>query len=430
MRYPPIDNALFIENRSRFKRYLKPRSIAVFNANDVMPKSADGVRRFIQQTDIFYMCGIDQEETILLIFPDAPEEKYREILFVRETSEKIAVWEGPKLSRSQARDLSGVETVYWTHQFNAVFRNLVVEADYIYLNSNEHLRADTAVETRDARFVKWCRENYPLHGYGRIAPIMNQMRPVKSEIEVEWIKKACGITADAFARLLRFIRPGVWEYEIEAEIWHEFIRNGSRGPGYEPIVASGANSCILHYVQNHAQCGDGDLILIDFGAEYGNYNADMTRTVPAGGRFTERQKDVYNAVLRVQRAAIDMLRPGTLLEDYNKAVGEVVETELIGLGLLDPKEVAEQDPEKPLYKKYFMHGTSHHLGLDVHDYGSKYRQFESGMVLTCEPGIYIKEERIGIRLENDILITEEAPVDLMSDVPIEAEEIEFLMNER
>jgi len=430
MRYDPIDPQLFIENRKKLAQQLKPHSIAVFNSSDVMPKSADGVHPFSQQTDLIYLSGIDQEESTLVLFPDAREEKHREVLFLRETSEPIALWEGKKYNKDEAAAASGVKTVYWNAEFDSVFRALVFQAERIYLNSNEHLRAEALVETRDARFGKWCREAFPLHRYQRLAPIMHHLRAVKSPIEVELIRQAAGITGRAFRRLLGFIRPGVWEYEIEAEIWHEFLRARSRGPAFQTIVASGADSCTLHYIKNDKQCGDGDLVLIDFGAEYANYAGDLTRTVPVNGRFTPRQRAVYEAVLRVQKAAIQMLRPGNTLEAYTAEVGRLMEAELIGLGLLDAEQVKGQSKDQPLYKKYFPRGTSHHLGLDVHDYGDKFRPFEAGMVFTCEPGIYIREEGIGVRIENDILVTDRDPVDLMADIPREAGEIEELMNSK
>ena len=430
MRYDPIDPQLFIENRRRLAAQLKPNSIAVFNSSDVMPKSADGVHPFSQQTDLLYLSGIDQEESTLVLFPDAREEKHREVLFLRETSEPIALWEGKKYTKDEAADASGVKTVYWNSQFDSVFRPLVFQAERIYLNSNEHLRAEAVVETRDTRFGKWCREAFPLHRYQRLAPIMHDLRAVKSSIEVELIRQAGEISGRAFRRLLDFIRPGVWEYEIEAEIWHEFLRARSRGPAFQTIVASGADSCTLHYVKNDKQCKDGDLVLIDFGAEYANYAGDLTRTVPVNGRFTPRQRAVYDAVLRVQKAAIQMLRPGNTLEAYTAEVGRWMEAELIGLGLLDAEKVKGQPKDQPLYKKYFPHGTSHHLGLDVHDYGDKFRPFEAGMVFTCEPGIYIREEGIGVRIENDILVTDRDPVDLMADIPREADEIEELMSSK
>jgi Xaa-Pro aminopeptidase len=428
MRYSPIDSGLFVQNRQKFVSALKPNAIAVFNSNDIMPTSADGVRSFVQNTDFFYLSGIDEEESILLLFPDAGADKHKEILFIKETSEEIAVWEGQKYSKDEASKISGIRTVYWTSEFDKVFKSLVFEAERIYLNTNEHLRADGIVETRDARFLKWCKRRYPIHRYERAAPIMHRLRPIKSSIEEELIKQACHITQKAFLRLLDFVRPDVWEFEIEAEIYHEFLTHRSRGPAYAPIIASGPNTCILHYVQNNRQCADGDLLLLDFGAEYANYASDLTRTVPVGGKYTPRQKAIYNAVLRVQKAAIQMLAPGNSFDAYNQEVGRVMEKELIGLGVLDAEAVKTQDPNDPLYKQYFMHGISHHLGLDVHDLGSKYRNFEKGMVLTCEPGIYIKAEGIGVRLENDILITENGPIDLMQTIPIEADEIESLMN--
>lgn len=430
MRYDPIDPQLFIENRRRLAERLKPQSLAVFNSNDVMPKSADGVHPFVQQTDLFYLSGIEQEQSTLVIFPEAQEPKHREVLFLRETSEQIALWEGKKYTKEEAAAASGVQTVYWNAEFDSVFRGLVFEARRIYLNSNEHLRAEAVVETRDMRFGKWCRDAFPLHRYERLAPIMHDLRAVKSPIEVELILRAAGITGQAFRRLLGFIRPGVWEYEIEAEIWHEFLHRRSRGPAFQTIVASGVDTCTLHYVNNDKQCREGDLVLIDFGAEYANYAGDLTRTVPVNGRFTPRQRAVYEAVLRVQKAAVQNLRPGNTLEAYHTEVGRLMEAELIGLGLLDAEQIKTQPKDKPLYKKYFPHGTSHHLGLDVHDYGDKFRPFEAGMVFTCEPGIYIREESIGVRIENDILVTDGEPVDLTADIPRETDEIEDLMNSK
>jgi len=428
VRYLPIDSSLFIENRQRLIEKLKPGSLAVFNSSDILPTSADGTHPFIQQTDLFYLSGIDQEESTLVIAPDVKDAKHRTILFLKETNDQIALWEGRKYSKDEAASVSGIKTVHWNHEFKNIFKSLVYQSDHIYLNTNEHVRADTSVETRDDRFRDWCRRTFPLHKYERLAPIMNDLRAVKSQLEVDLIRKAGGITGNAFRRLLGFIKPGVWEFEIEAEIYHEFLKSRSRGPAFETIVASGADSCTLHYVKNNKQCRQGDLVLIDFGAEYANYAADVTRTVPVGGRFSKRQKEVYNAVLKVQKAAIDLLTPGKTIDEYSKAVGRIMEDELIRLGLLKADDVKNQSPEEPLYKKYFPHGTSHHLGLDVHDYGDKYRKFEPGMVLTCEPGIYIREEGIGIRIENDILLAEPSPVDLTESIPREADEIEELMN--
>ncbi|WP_439881493.1 aminopeptidase P N-terminal domain-containing protein [Pontibacter sp. MBLB2868] len=427
MKYLPISQDLFVHNRHHLAKHLKTSSLAILNSNDVMPTNGDGTMPLHQNNDLFYLSGIDQEESILILFPDARDAKMKEVLFIRETNEHIQTWEGYKLTKQQARDVSGISTVYWTTQFNDVLNTLMTEVEHVYLNSNEHQRAVIEVETRDARFTKWVRERYPLHKYERLAPLMHQLRAVKSETEVELIRQACHITEKAFKRLLSFIKSGVMEYEIEAELYHEFLRNRSRGPAYQPIIASGANACILHYTDNNQQCKEGDLVLMDFGAEYAHYASDLTRTVPVSGRFTKRQREVYESVLRVMKAATQMLVPGNTLDQYHAFVGTVMENELIRLGLLEEHDVRNQDPQKPLYKKYFMHGTSHHIGLDVHDVGDRYRPFEAGMVFTCEPGIYIKEENLGIRLENDILITSNGPVDLMKDIPLDADEIENLM---
>ncbi len=427
MRHSPIEPELFIENRRRLREQLAPNSVAVFHSNDIMPTSADGTHPFVQQTDLFYLTGIDQEDTILVLCPEAREEKHREILFVRETNEEVAVWEGEKYTKEDAQRVSGIQTIYWTSQFDGIFRPLAIQSEIIWLNSNEHLRAADQVQTRDMRFLKRCRRLFPLHHYGRLAPIMHRLRAVKSPAEVELIRQAIEISGKAFRRVLGFVRPGVWEFEVEAELIHEFLRNRSTGPAFASIVASGIDSCTLHYVKNDKQCRDGDLLLMDFGAEYAHYASDVTRTVPVNGRFNPRQKDVYNAVLRIQKAAVDLLRLGNTLDELNKEIGRQAESELIGLGVLNAAAVKEQNPEKPLYKKYFPHGVSHHLGLDVHDYGDKYRSFEAGMVLTCEPGIYIREEAIGVRIENDILITDDGPVDLAQTIPREADEIEDLM---
>ncbi len=427
MKYQAINPQLYIDNRSRFAKKLKPGSIAVFNSNDIMPTGADGSMMFIQNTDIFYLCGIDQEESILVVFPDAKEEANREVLFLKETNEHIAVWEGHKYTKEEAMAASGIRKIYWMKDFSSVFNALMCEAENVYLNTNEHLRAVVEVQTRDARFVKFCKERYPLHSYKRSAPIMHELRAIKSKYEVEVMQKACDITEKGFRRLLGFVKPGIMEYEIEAELVHEFVRNRSRGFAYGPIVASGASACVLHYTDNNKECKAGDVILLDVAAEYANYASDLSRSLPVNGKFTVRQKAVYNAVLRVMRAAIKMLVPGNNIIDYHKVVGKIMEAELIELGLLNKNDVAKQNPDAPLYKKYYMHGTSHFLGLDVHDVGSRYRPFEAGMVFTCEPGIYIPEENLGIRLEDDILITENGPVNLMANIPIEADEIEKLM---
>ncbi|PSR55685.1 X-Pro aminopeptidase [Adhaeribacter arboris] len=427
MKYEPINPELFVHNRANFAKHLKKCSLAVFHSNDVMPTNADGTMAFRQNNDLFYLSGVDQEESILLLFPDTRDVRHREVLFLRETNDLILTWEGYKLTKEQAQQVSGIKTIYWLSEFKQVFNALMAEAENIYLNTNEHTRAVIEVETRDARFIKWCKETYPLHQYYRSAPIMHSLRVIKLEIEIELIKKACRITEKAFLRLLKFIKPGVMEYEIEAEIAHEFLRNRSRGPAYSSIIASGANACILHYVDNNQECKAGDVVLMDFGAEYANYASDLTRSVPVSGTFTKQQREVYQAVLNVMEAAKRMLVPGNTLDQYHSFVGTVMENELINLGLLAENDVRHQNPQQPLYKKYFMHGTSHFLGLDVHDVGNKYRPFEPGMVLTCEPGIYIREENLGIRLENDILITRNGPVDLMADIPLRPQDIEDYM---
>jgi Xaa-Pro aminopeptidase len=429
MRYTPISKQLYIQNRARFVAQMKPSSLAVFNANDIMPTNADGHMKFRQNNDLFYLSGIDQEETVLVLSPNAKNPKLREVLFVKKTSELIEIWEGHKFTKEEARELSGIETVYWTEQFDAVFHQLVVDCDQIYLNTNEHARSSNQVQTRDQRFIDSIKEKYPLHRLLRAAPIMQDLRMFKSPLEIEQIKKACKITEEAFSRILKFVKPGVFEYEIEAEITHEFLRKGSRGHAYESIVASGASACVLHYIDNDKTCKDGELILLDFGAEYGNYNADLTRVIPVSGKFTERQKAVYNSVLAVYHVAKNSMKAGISFADYDKKVAEAMEQQLIKLGLLNVEEVAKQNTEQPLYRKYFMHGVSHFLGLDVHDVGHKHEPIKAGMVLTIEPGIYIREEGIGIRIENDILVTDTGNEELMPNVPTTIEEIEAAMGQ-
>lgn len=430
MRYKNAGKELFIGNRKKLVKELKSGSVVVVNANDIMPTNADGTMRFRQNSDLFYLTGVDQEETILVLCPDFPDKKYREVLFLRETSEHIATWEGHKLTKEQARAATGIETILWTSEFPAVFKLMMVMGDteHVYLNTNDHYRADVGVQTRDMRFIKSCQEKYPLHKYERLAPVLHKLRSVKSKQEIELLQRACDITGKGFRRLLKFVRPGVMEYEIEAELSHEFLKNGSRGFAYEPIIASGGDSCVLHYIDNSKVCSDGDILLLDVGAEYANYNADLTRTIPVNGKFSKRQKEVYNAVLRVQRAAIKLLKPGEKYYDYHKEVQRIMEDELIGLKLIDKKDVRNQDKSRPLFQKYFMHGTGHQLGLDVHDVGSMYHGMKEGQVWTVEPGIYIREERLGIRIENNVVIRKKGVVDLMADIPVEIEEIEEIMN--
>lgn len=428
MKYNPIASDFYVQNRLNLIKSLAPRSIAVFQSNDQMPTNADGTMPFRQNNDLLYLCGIDQAESILVLCPDYPDEELREVLFLQETSELIAIWEGHKFTKDEAADLCGIKTIFWLSDFESIFNKLMAEAENVYLNSNEHIRAVVQVKTRDARFISWCQEKYPLHNYERSAPLMHKLRAIKSQHEIDVLQHACNITEQGFRRLLSFIKPGVMEYEIEAELIHEFLRNRSRGFAYEPIIASGYSACVLHYIENNKECKDGDVLLLDIGAEYANYNADLTRSIPVNGKYTQRQKDVYNAVLRVQRAAMDMLRPGNVIPEYHNEVGKIMEGELLGLGLIDKTDIKNQDPKSPEYRKYFMHGTSHHLGLDVHDVGNIYRKMEAGMVFTVEPGIYIREENLGIRIENDVVIKKDGLLDLMENIPIEAEEIEDLMN--
>ena len=430
MRYKRINKELFVSNRKRLLKELKPHSLVAVNANDIMPTNSDGTMRFRQNSDLFYLTGVDQEETILILCPDFPDKKYREVLFLRETNEHIATWEGHKLTKDEARALTGIETVLWVSEFWKLFNTMMVMGDtqYVYLNTNDHYRAESSVTTREMRFVKTCMERYPLHAYERLAPIMHKLRSIKSKVEIDLLQQACDITERAFRRVLKFVKPGVSENEIEAEFIHEFIKSGSRGFAYEPIVASGKNSCVLHYIENDKPCQDGDMLLLDVGAEYANYNADMTRSIPVNGRFSKRQKEVYNAVLRVHREAAKLLKPGIQYFEYHKEVQKITERELLGLKLIDKKDVKNQDPNRPLFMKYFMHGTGHQLGLDVHDVGNMYHKMQIGQVWTVEPGIYIREEGLGIRIENNVVIQRNGVFDLMKNIPIEVEEIEEIMN--
>nr|WP_293303592.1 aminopeptidase P family protein [Allomuricauda sp.] len=429
MKYFPIDQTLFIKNRKKFMAQMKPKSIAVFNSNDIYPIGADSTMPFEQARDIFYLSGADQEETILLLFPDALDKKHREILFVRETNEHIAVWEGAKLTKEQATTVSGIETVYWLTDFDKVFFDLMTEADTIYFNTNEHYRQAVETQTREDRFIQKCKQDFPAHQWAKSNTILQEIRGVKEPEEIALMQTACDITEKGFRRILGFVKPGVWEYEMEAEFLHEFVRNRSKGFAYTPIIASGANANVLHYVENNQQVKDGDMILMDLAAEYANYSSDLTRTIPANGRFTDRQKAVYSAVLRVKDEATKMLVPGTLWAEYHKEVGKIMTSELLGLGLLDKADVQNEDPKWPAYKKYFMHGTSHHIGLDTHDYGALKTPMKANMVFTVEPGIYIPKEGMGIRLEDDVVIQEQGePFNLMRNIPIEIEEIEGLMN--
>ncbi len=429
MKYHQIDRNLFIKNRKKFVGQMAPQSLAVFNSNDIYPVSADSTLPFAQHRDIFYLSGVDQEESILVLFLDAFEEKHREVLFLRETNEHIAVWEGEKLTKERAFEVTGVKTVYWLSDFPTVFRKMMVEAENVYINNNEHYRASVETETREDRFIKKLKNDYPAHQYLRSNPILQRLRSVKEPQEIALIQQACDITEKGFRRILGFVKPGVWEYEIEAEFAHEFLRNRSKGFAYTPIIASGNNANVLHYIENNQQCKDGDLILFDVAAEYANYASDLSRTIPVSGRYTARQREVYDAVLRCKKAAETLLVTGNNWYDYHKEMGKIYTSELLGLGLLDRADVQNENPDWPAYKKYMMHGTSHHMGLDTHDYGILTDNFVEGMVFTNEPGFYIPAEGFGIRLEDDYVIQNQGlPFNLMKNIPLEAAEIEDLMN--
>jgi len=429
MKYHKIERNLFIKNRAKFSAQMKPNSVAIFNSNDNYPVSADTTLPFAQHRDIFYLSGADQEESVLLLFPDAPYEHQREILFLRETNEHIAVWEGKKLTKERAYEVSGIKTVYWLNDFHKILNEMMTYCDTIYINTNEHYRAAVETETREDRFVKWWKTKYPAHQVAKSNPILQRLRSVKEDEEIDLIQTACNITEKGFRRLLSFVKPNVAEYEIEAELIHEFVRNRSRGFAYTPIIASGNSANVLHYIENNQQCKAGDLILLDVAAEYANYSSDLSRTIPVSGKYTDRQKAVYNAVLRVKNEATKMLTPGTLWKQYHVEVGKFMTSELLGLRLIDKADVQNENPEWPAYKKYFMHGTSHHLGLDTHDYGLLHEPMQPNMVFTVEPGIYIPAEGFGIRLEDNVVIQSSGePFNLMRNIPIETGEIEDLMN--
>lgn len=431
MKYDLIDQSLFIKNRKNFAAQMKPKSLAVFNSNDIYPISADSTIPFQQHRDIFYLSGVDQEESILVIFPDCPNEKHRELLFLKETNEHIAVWEGEKLTKEAALKTSGIKTVYWLQDMEKIMFELMTQCDTVYINTNEHYRANVETETREDRFTKWLKGKYPAHAVAKSNPILQRLRSVKDSIELDLMQKACDITEKGFRRVLQFVKPDVWEYNIEAEYMHEFLNNRSNGFAYTPIIASGSNANVLHYIENNQQCKAGDLILMDVGAEYANYSSDMSRTIPVSGKFTDRQRKVYDAVNRVKNEATKMLIPGTIWADYHVEVGKIMTSELMSLGLLDKADVQNENKDWPAYKKYFMHGTSHNIGLDTHDYGILTEPMQANMVFTVEPGIYIPEEGFGIRLEDDVVIQDSGdPFNLMRNIPIEAEEIEDLMNSK
>jgi Xaa-Pro aminopeptidase len=428
MKYQNIENKLFVNHRTNFNKHLKNNSLAIFNSNDEFPRSGDQIFPFKQNCDLFYLTGIDQENTVLLLYPDCPNPLYREVLFLRQTNEHIKVWEGHKYTKAIAENASGIKNIYWIADFDNILHSIISYADHIYLNTNENDNKAHIIAYRDIRFIGEMKAKYPLHHYERSAPIMRQLRETKSEGEIQLVQKACDITRDAFTRVLKFTKPEITEYEIEAEIIHEFIRQQATGHAYPPIIASGNNANILHYGDNNQICKDNELILMDFGAEYSNYNADLSRTIPVNGRFTPRQKSVYKAVQHVLQESIKLMKPGISGSDYNQQTGELMTEQLVGLKLITMEEVKNQNSGYPAYKKYFMHGISHHLGLDVHDFANRYTSFQQGNLLTCEPGIYIPAEGFGIRLENNIWLTADGNIDLMANTPIEAEEIEEIMN--
>ena len=429
MRYEPIDAAFFTANRERLKRLLLPNSLAVLNANDVLPTNADGTLAMYPNSDLFYLTGVEQEESILLLYPEADDEKQREILFLRQPTPELETWEGHKLTKDQARKLTGIHRIEWLPEFPRLFHRLICECEHVYLNSNEHKRAVIENETREARFVADVMRRYPLHDYQRLAPLMHRLRVVKADPELKLLRRACEITEAGFRRVLQFVRPGVNEFEVEAEFAHEFTRRGGRF-AYLPIIATGPNACALHYIANAAECRDGDLLLLDVGACYANYNADMTRTIPVRGRFTRRQRQVYDAVLRVLRQSIKGLVPGKKPKDWQKEGEQFIEKELVDLGLLTLREIRKQNPDEPAFKKFFMHGLGHPLGLDVHDVGLTTEPIQAGWIMTVEPAVYIRSEALAVRLENDVLVTKNGPVDLMKDIPVEAGHIEELMKRR
>ena len=429
MRYTPIISDIYKKNRNGFMSKMKKESIAVFNSNDIYPIGADSTFPFEQHRDIFYLTGIDQEKTILLLSPQAKEIKNREILFIKKTDKNIQIWEGPKLSKEDARSISGIEKILWLNEFDSTLKEITSQNNGIYLNKNEHYRNNSETQTREDRFISKFKKEYPTHFVYRSNPILQHLRSIKDPLEVNQIKKASDITEMGFRRILKFIKPGIWEYEIEAELLHEFISNRSKGFAYSPIIASGKNANILHYIKNNSQCKSGELILIDSAAEYGNYCSDLTRTIPVSGRYSVRQKAIYNAVLNVKKEATTLLTPGNLWKEYHEEVGKIMTAELLKLGLIDKNDVKKQDPKSPAYKKYFMHGTSHHLGLDTHDYGLLSEPFEPNMVFTVEPGIYLPDEGFGIRIEDVVVVQESGdPINLMKNIPIEIDEIESIMN--
>ncbi|TPG40230.1 aminopeptidase P family protein [Flavobacterium pectinovorum] len=429
MRYDSIPVSLFENNRKRFVEKMQNNSLAILTSNDVMPNNADDVMGFAQNNDLFYLSGIEQDETILVLYPDAFKEENKAILFVKEVSEQTLIWEGDFLTKEKVSAISGIKNVKWIHEFEKTIQLFAFEADAIYLGHNEHIKRITSeMNTRQDRMIQWCKQKYPLHQYERVAKITRELRPVKSQEEIELIQKAVSISVKGFKGLLNAVKPGIKEYELEAELAYQYIKNGGNRHAFKPIVASGKNACALHYNTNDSVCQDGEMILVDFGVCYANYNSDITRCLPVNGKFSARQKEVYESVLYCLKEGSKFLKPGVLSKDYELQMASLIEAELVKLRLITIEEIANQDPQNPAYKKYFMHGTAHFLGLDVHDVGLYSKPFEKGMVLTCEPGIYIREEGIGCRLENDYLLIENGNINLSEEIPIEIKEIELIIN--
>lgn len=427
MKYAPLNPELFIENRKRFTKQLKPGSIAIFNSNDELPTNADQLYYFKQNSDLFWLSGIEQEDSMLILFPDNPDVLYREVLVLVRPNELKEKWDGKRLRVHEARNISGIQNIVWLDTLDGLLQIWIHHAENIYLNTNENDRKANLVPVRDYRYIETMKQRYPLHNYYRSAPILKQLRAIKTKLEVEVLQQAIDITNETFRYLLGFIKPGVGEHEIEAEIYHQFLMRRATRPAYQSIIASGDRARTLHYISNNQECKEGELILMDFGAEYGNYCADLTRTVPVSGKFTRRQKNVYNGCLHLHNYAKSILKPGITLVDYTDKVGEEATQVFLKLGLLKKTDVKNEDPQNRAYRKYLYHGISHHLGIDVHDLGPRFEPVKAGMLFTIEPGIYIEEEQMGIRIENNVWLTKNGSIDLMKDIPITAEEIEALM---
>ncbi len=427
MKNLPIPNTLFTQNRKRFVQEMKPNSIAIFNSNDEMPMNGDATYKFTQNSDLYWLSGIEQEDTMVVLYPGNPDEKHREVLVLVRPNELKEKWDGKRLRAAEAKQISGFETIVWLDNLQPLLQIWMHTAETVYLNTNENDRKGAFYKTRDYRFIDEMKERYPLHHYERSAPILKKLRQIKSKEEVAVTQQAIDITEKAFRRLLRFVKPGVKEYEIEAEIVHEFLRNRATREAYSSIIASGDRARTLHYISNSEQCKSSELILMDFGALYGGYAADLTRTIPVNGKFTERQKEVYNACLHLHNYCKTLLKPGITLNDYEQKVGEEATQTFIKIGLLSEDDVENEDKNNRAYRRYLYHGISHHLGIDVHDLGSKAVPLEAGMLVTVEPGIYIEEEAMGVRIENNVWITEDGNIDLMKNIPITVEEIESLM---